>query len=273
MDLASSHFSRSLSQVSDDTTSTEAHQEGESTQDLFREIMAPTTLNVKFPLGTPFTFSSLTFVVGEDGELRMMPPGPAPRASGWTSSMVLATSSTSGGAYSGLDPFAGLYIRTAKIIRGILVLTSTLRPLARASSLSSSAASPDQDSSDDYPEIGVSAYRDSAGEGLLIFMVAPNGDLSHNSSSRYPTIGRSEASNAQTPNDGMIRNLNPDFNAIRLQTIMESIQRMTPEGSPLIALAQHGADVVNVIIAQRSIGNPRGEPSIDNQSNDRGKRA
>jgi hypothetical protein len=82
MDLASSRFSRFLSQVSDDTTSIEARQEGESTQDLFREIMAPTTLNVKFPLGTPFTFSSLTFVVGEDGELRMMPPGPAPRASG-----------------------------------------------------------------------------------------------------------------------------------------------------------------------------------------------
>jgi hypothetical protein len=69
-------------------------------------------------------------------------------------------------------------------------------------------------------------------------MVALNGDPSHNSSSRYPTIERSEASDVQTPNDGMIQNLNPDFNAIRLQTIMESIQRMAPEGSPLIALAQ-----------------------------------
>jgi hypothetical protein len=45
----------------------------------------------------------------------------------------------------------------------------------------------------------------------------------HNNSSRYPTIGRSEESDAQTPNDEMIRNLNPDFNAVRLQTIMESI--------------------------------------------------
>jgi hypothetical protein len=57
-------------------------------------------------------------------------------------------------------------------------------------------------------------------------------------------------SDARTPNDEMIQNLNLDFNTIRLQTIIESIQRMTPEGSPLIALAQQGAKVVNVIIAQ-----------------------
>jgi hypothetical protein len=67
-------------------------------------------------------------------------------------------------------------------------------------------------------------------------MVALNGDPSHNSSSRYSTIERSEASDAQTPNDEMIQNLNLNFNAIQLQTIMESIQQMTPEGSPLIAL-------------------------------------
>jgi hypothetical protein len=67
-----------------------------------------------------------------------------------------------------------------------------------------SAAYPDPDSSDYYPEIGISACGDSAGVGRLIFMVAPNRDLSHNSSNGYPTIGRSEASNARTPNDGMI---------------------------------------------------------------------
>jgi hypothetical protein len=39
----------------------------------------------------------------------------------------------------------------------------------------------------------------------------------------------------------MIRNLNPEFNVVRLQTIMETIQRMTPEGSPLMALAHQGA--------------------------------
>jgi hypothetical protein len=71
----------------------------------------------------------------------------------------------------------------------------------------------------------------------------------------------------------MIQNLNPGFNAIRLQTIMESIQRMVAEDSPLIALAQQGAEAVNVIVAQRLVGNPRGEPSVGNRSNDRGKRA
>jgi hypothetical protein len=71
----------------------------------------------------------------------------------------------------------------------------------------------------------------------------------------------------------MIRNQNPDFNAILLQTIMESIQWMTSEDSPLIALAQQGAEVANVIVAQRSTGNTRGESSVGNQSNDRGKRA
>jgi hypothetical protein len=148
------------------------------------------------------------------------------------------TSSTSGSVCSGLDPFAGLYIRTAKIVRGIPVMMSTLRPLAGASSSSSSVASPDQDLSDDYPKIGISACGDSTREDRLTFMVALNGDPSHNSSSRYPTIERSEASDVQTSNDGMIQNLNPDFNAIRLQTIMEYIQRMATEGSPLSALAQ-----------------------------------
>jgi hypothetical protein len=95
-------------------------------------------------------------------------------------------------------------------------MASTLWPLAGASSSSSSAAPPDLDSSDDYPEIGISACGDSIGEGRLIFMVAPNGDPSHNNSSRYPTIRRSEAFDARTPNDEMIQNLNPNFNAIWL---------------------------------------------------------
>jgi hypothetical protein len=63
-------------------------------------------------------------------------------------------------------------------------------------------------------------------------------------------------SDARTSNDGMIQNLNPDFNAIRLQTIMEFIQRMAPKSSPLVALAQQGAEVANVVLAQRSTDNP-----------------
>jgi hypothetical protein len=105
-------------------------------------------------------------------------------------------------------------------------------------------------------------------------MVAPVGVPSQNSSIRYPTIGRSEASDAQTPSDRLAQNLNPDFNVVRLQTIMELIQRMTPEGSPLLALAQQGAKATNhVKAAERSADNQWGEPSIDNQSNGRAKRA
>jgi hypothetical protein len=104
-------------------------------------------------------------------------------------------------------------------------------------------------------------------------MVAPIRTPSHNSSSKYSTIGRSEVSDARTPNDGMIQNLNPDFNVMQLQTIMESIQCMASEGSPLVALAQQGAETVNYVIAEQSTGNSRGEPSIGNRSNDRAKRA
>jgi hypothetical protein len=134
-----------------------------------------------------------------------------------------AISFTTGGAYSGLDSYAGLHIRTVKLIRGIPIVTSILQPSARVSSLPSLAASPDQDSADDYPEIGGSTCGDLTEEGRLIVMVALTGGPSQHSSSRYHTIDRSEASNAQTPDDGMIWNLNPNFNAIRLKTIMESI--------------------------------------------------
>jgi hypothetical protein len=48
---------------------------------------------------------------------------------------------------------------------------------------------------------------------------------------------------------------------------------MVPESSPLVALAQQGAEVMNDIVAQRSTGNPRGEPFVGNRSNDWGKRS
>jgi hypothetical protein len=55
-------------------------------------------------------------------------------------------------------------------------MTSILWPLVRTSSSSSSASTPDQYSSDDYLEIGTSAYGEPAEGGHLILMVAPNGD-------------------------------------------------------------------------------------------------
>jgi hypothetical protein len=171
----------------------------------------------------------------------MLPSGSAPERFAPVYGQALcfsAISSTIGGAFSGLDPYAGLHIRTVRLVRGIPIVTWILQPSARPSSLSSSAASSEQDSADDYPRIGESTCGDSTEEGHLIVMVAPAGGPSQNSSSRYPTIGRSEVFDARTPNDGMIRNLNLDFNTIRLQIIMESIQRMAPEGSLLVALAQ-----------------------------------
>jgi hypothetical protein len=43
-------------------------------------------------------------------------------------------------------------------------------------------------------------------------------------------------SDARTPIGGLAWNLNPDFSVIRIQAIMETIQRMAPDGSPLVVL-------------------------------------
>jgi hypothetical protein len=40
--------------------------------------------------------------------------------------------------------------------------------------------------------------------------------------------------------------MNPDFNAVHVQAIIETIQRMAPDGSPLALLAQQGAEAVNL---------------------------
>jgi hypothetical protein len=170
--------------------------------------MAPWTFDMKFPLGTQFTVGSLTFAVGEDGDLKMLPLGPVPEHP------TSAQSSALGSTCSGSDPFAGLYIHTAKLVWGIPIVTSTLWTFTRAPSSSSSTSSPSRDSFDDYPEIGANACGNSTKDRRLILMVAPNGDRSRNSSSGYPTIGRSETSDAQTPSAGLVQNLNPDFNVV-----------------------------------------------------------
>jgi hypothetical protein len=207
--------------------------------------MAPCTFGMKFPLGTQFTFGSLTFVVGEDRDLNMLPPGLAPEHP------TPAPSSSSGSTCSGSDLFAGLYIRTAKLVWGILIVTSTLRTFIKALSSSSLASSTSRDSSDEYPEIGASTCGKSVEDNRLILMVVPNGDRSCNSSSGYPIIERLETSDAQTPSMGLVQNLNPDFNAVRVQAIMETIQRMTPDGSPLALLAQQGAEAANLVVAEK----------------------
>jgi hypothetical protein len=49
------------------------------------------------------------------------------------------------------------------------------------------------------------------------------------------------------------------------RSIMESIQRMTHEGSPLVALAQQGVETANYVIVERWVDNPRGEPYVGNR--------
>jgi hypothetical protein len=245
--------------------STEVRQEGGSAQDPFGKTMTPWAFNVKFPCGTQLTFESLTFAVGEDGDLKMLPLGPPPEH------LALASLSASGGSCSGSDPCAGSYVRTAKIVRGIPVVSSIIRPFAGASSSSSSASTHDLDLSNDYPEIGASACAEPVEGGCLICMVAPNDDQSHNNSSRYPTIRRSEASDARIPSGSLVQNLNPDFNAVQVQAIMETIQRMTLDDSPLAVLAQKGAEATNLVVVEKSVVIPRRKPSVGD--NDRARHA
>jgi hypothetical protein len=143
--------------ISDDEISTEARQEGGSAQNPSGKIMAPWMFDVKFSCGIQLTFGSLSFTAGEDGDLKMLLLEAVPERLALEhgqASCSLANSSTSGDACLGVDPWVGLYIRTAKLVRDIPVVTSIIRPLAGTSSSSSSAASPEQDSSDDYPRSG-----------------------------------------------------------------------------------------------------------------------
>jgi hypothetical protein len=51
---------------------------------------------------------------------------------------------------------------------------------------------------------------------------------------------------------------------------MKTIECMATEGSPLVALAQQGAEAADLIISERSAGNLGREPSV---GNDRARRA
>jgi hypothetical protein len=113
--------------------STETRQEGESVQDPSRKIMTPWTFNVKFSHDTQFTFGSLTFDAGEDGNLKLLTQGPAPErlAPVYEQAPYLsAISSTSGGDCSGLKCYTAPYHRTAKIIQGVTPHVSNLNDYA-----------------------------------------------------------------------------------------------------------------------------------------------
>jgi hypothetical protein len=146
--------------------------------------------DVKFSCDTQLTLGSLIFAIRGNGELKILSLEPT---LGHLASM---SSSASGRSCAGPGRCAGSYICTAKIIQGILVVTSTLRSLVGASGSFTLASTPDSDLANDYPEIGASACGEPTKDGHFIYIVASNGDRSSNTSRKYPTIGRSETSAA-----------------------------------------------------------------------------
>jgi hypothetical protein len=137
------------------------------------------------------------FAADEDKNHELLTQGPVPKCLApvyGQAPYLLVSSFTSGGACSSLNPYAVPYHHAVKTTQGIPIGAPIFQSSAGISSSSTSAASPDQDSIDDYPEIGGSTCWNSTDEGRLIIMVAPTGAPSHNSSSRYPTIGNFELS-------------------------------------------------------------------------------
>jgi hypothetical protein len=70
--------------------------------------MMPCTFDIKFPRGTEFTFGSLMFTTGKDGDLRMLPSGEAAEH--------IAPLSASSETQAESDLFDGSYICTVKLI-------------------------------------------------------------------------------------------------------------------------------------------------------------
>jgi hypothetical protein len=193
-------FSSILLQISDDDTSTVAHQEGESAQDLSGWLMTSWTISIKFSYDNQFIFRSMMFVAGDDGNLELLTRGPTPRHEPvyGQASYLLIDPSTSGRACSGLNPHVGSYYLSVMMSQGYPIGKTILLPLAGASSSSSSRATPDRDSAENYHEIGASACWNPAIQAHRISMVHPARGSSQNSSIKYPTIEGSEPSDAWT---------------------------------------------------------------------------
>jgi hypothetical protein len=98
---------------------------------------SPWTFDVKFPYDTRFTFRLLTFATGEDENLKMLTPGPAPERLApvyGQAPYFLVISSTTGSVCSGLNPYVGLHILTVKLIRGLCNIIDDQRRLRAMSS-------------------------------------------------------------------------------------------------------------------------------------------
>jgi hypothetical protein len=205
--------------VSDDDTSTEVRQEWTSAQDPPGWLMTPWTFSIKFPYDTLFIFGSLMFAAGDDGSHELLTRGPAPRHLTpvyGQATYLSANPSTSGGVCSGLNSYAKPYYLFAMTSQGRPIGKTILQSSIGALSSSSSGAIHDRDPIKYYPRIGGSTCWNPAIEAHRINMVGPARGNSGNSSSKYPTIGGSETSDARTPSSNTVQNLNLDFNTVRL---------------------------------------------------------
>jgi hypothetical protein len=147
------------------------HREGQSAQDPFEKIMAPWTFSIKFLYDTQFIFGSFMLVVGVDGNLKLLTQGPAPKQFALVygqAPYLPGSSSTSGGACIGLNPFARSYHPIAKAAQELQIRTSIFQPLTETSSSSTSRASLDRNSVDDYPKIRGSTCWNPTEEGHLL---------------------------------------------------------------------------------------------------------
>jgi hypothetical protein len=121
------------------------------------ESMAHWTFNVKFPYNTQFIFRSLMFAAREDKNLKLLTQGPTPRHPTLvygTAPYYPADPSTSGGSRSDLNPHAGSYYLSVITYQGRPIRKTILQSSDGASSSSSSGATPDRDSIEDYHGIG-----------------------------------------------------------------------------------------------------------------------
>jgi hypothetical protein len=85
------------------------------------------------------------FAIGEDKNLELLTEGPTPKHLAPVyeqASYIPASSSTSGGACSDLNPYAGPYNHVAKTIQGIPIGAPIFQPPVGTSSSSTSAVSP-----------------------------------------------------------------------------------------------------------------------------------
>jgi hypothetical protein len=124
--------------------------------------VAPWTFSIKFPHGTQG--SALRHPVSVYGKAPYYP----------------VDQSTSGGACSGLNPYAGSYYLSTMTSQRFSIGTPISQPSAGVASSFSMRVSLDRDSTKDYPEIGGRDCWNPAVEGCCISIVSDSlGDQKH----------------------------------------------------------------------------------------------